>query len=337
MNCPCDYININDNSVPHELNDDGCDIIHQEFDDGADICQLIDQYYTLYKQVIKEQRNLCCPSISDIKIHDIHSKSEHLLQDVKGSILELEREESESNQDQYSEKHVHFETGGEIIIDDTKQVKEKESDNKKDAPPADVVEVKDQNVVEVKSEDLVKEEEEAENLSAEEKVEEMLKKLEDKKELMKEKYQKEIERKEDLKNRLKTQKDNAAQYEKRFLKHCKILSKTNKENEHLCQEINDALQELKGKQRQYEKSSRIWDLSTLHRTQKQLRNNEYHILMVRNLELKIEIKERNSERLKKAIKKQHRLMNSDSQTLLEDQSGKMTLIQHLRALNNYVR
>lgn len=114
-----------------------------------------------------------------------------------------------------------------------------------------------------------------------------------------------------------------------------MLLANKEENRKLCQQLNEALQELKGKQRTYEKPSRTWDLSTLHRTEKQTRINEFHILMVRNLELKIELVRRNLNRLKRDIRK-HKT-DQESQTYLENQSEASTIIQHLQAVKNFAK
>lgn len=332
--CFCDNINMNDESK------DSCDS-----DNDSDIFELIEQYYTLYKEVIKEQRDLCCFTKSDIEMKDAIKSIDKLKTSADSlgvtarlkstdtlteSKAELDQKESATKQ-KSDKKHEHFEKG----TREGDAEERKESGNISDEPPTN----ENGEVLEPPTEDepesMVEEQVEEEELSAEEKIEAMLRQIEHKREVLEEKQQSEIERERDLKIRLKIQREESSQYENKLFIQYTMLSANKEENRKLCQQLNEALQELKGKQRTYEKSSRTWDLSTLHRTEKQTRINEFHILMVRNLELKIELVGRNLNRLKRDIRK-HKT-DQESQTYLENQSEASTIIQHLQAVKNFAK
>lgn len=268
--------------------------------DISDIFRLIDQYYGLYKQVIEKQREICNPSETKINhLHDTDDKEFEydLLQfpeDMSDSTLEFELESTDLNKDESSRKRVHFGS-----IETMPEEIEEEEETQIVAATENNIK---QNDIEPPSNDLDTAGKTT-SVSCEEKIEIMLQQVRYKRNVLDEKFISEISRQTDLRIRSNDLKEKNAAYQKRMEKNYESLSKINDENRQLCQSINEVLQELKKKQQHYDKSPEILNsnIRKLHQKQKQLKENEFHILMVRNLKLRIQITERNSKRIKKQI------------------------------------
>ncbi|XP_026683650.1 uncharacterized protein LOC103515031 [Diaphorina citri] len=289
--CPCNHVNF------HEM----CDTAHETNDDISDIFSLIDQYHDLCKQVIEEEQWGCVDS-SRISVD-------------RGDIDLLADQEKQTIDIVEASNTTDHKSPADNITDESPDKTENPESLGQEEPP----------VTQIKFEDIGREERTEKRVQfvnnsrdenklenrvqyndCEQHIERTLHRLRTKRAKLKRKFQREVRRQKNLKTKWDIVKEKSVRYEERMEYHYGTLSQKNEECGLLCQRICQELEQLKQKQGQYRKSPRALDLDLkkLHRKKKVLKLNEYHVLMVRNLKLKIETTEKNIQRLEKEIEKQ---------------------------------